>query len=267
MIYFWTAGFQGSTGRIFSKIKTNNGTFLCGSLVIATGGLSYANLGATGFGHQIAEKFGLRVTAFKTGPCPFNVQQGRYCELQRVERYLCRVKISCNKKNFTGICFLLTRAWRHRLVLQISSYWNNRDAVHIDLLPDIDIYSDLIEKRQSRIEMKNLLAGHFPKRFINKWCEMYISSKPMCQYTDREIEDIVERLKNWEIKPAGTEGYSNAEVTLGGVDTDGLSSKTMEAKKVQGLYFIGEVLDVTGQLGGYNLQWAWSSGYAAGQFV
>ena len=178
-----------------------------------------------------------------------------------------RCKISCNKKEFYGDMLFTHKGLSGPAVLQISSYWNNRDAIKIDLLPDIDIYSDLIEKRQSRIEMRNLLAGHFPKRFINKWCEMYISSKPMCQYTDREIEDIVGRLKNWEMNPAGTEGYSTAEVTLGGVDTDGLSSKTMESKKVQGLYFIGEVLDVTGQLGGYNLQWAWSSGYAAGQFV
>ena len=141
------------------------------------------------------------------------------------------------------------------------------DAVHIDLLPDIDILKALIEKRQSRMEMKNLLSLYFPGRFIQKWCEMYIRSKPVCRYSDKELEEIIRCLKNWEIKPSGTEGYSRAEVTLGGVDTDELSSKTMAAKKVPGLYFVGEVVDVTGHLGGYNLQWAWSSGYAAGRYA
>lgn len=249
------------------EIKTNNGTFLCGSLVIATGGLSYASLGATGFGHRIAEKFGLRVTDLKPALVPLTFTREDIANFSELSGVSVRAKVSCNKKGFYGDMLFTHRGLSGPVVLQISSYWNNGDAIYIDLLPDIDIYSDLIEKRQSRMEMRNLLAGHFPKRFINKWCEMFISSKPMCQYTDKEIEDIVERLKNWEIKPAGTEGYSKAEATLGGVDTEGLSSKTMEAKKVQGLYFIGEVLDVTGQLGGYNLQWAWSSGYAAGQFV
>jgi predicted Rossmann fold flavoprotein len=249
------------------EIKTNNGTFLCGSLVIATGGLSYASLGATGFGHRIAEKFGLRVTDLKPALVPLTFNREDIASFSELSGVSVRAKVSCNKKGFYGDMLFTHRGLSGPVVLQISSYWNNGDAIHIDLLPDIDIYSDLIEKRQSRIEMRNLLARHFPKRFINKWCEMYVSSKPMCRYTDKEIEDIVECLKNWEIKPAGTEGYSTAEATLGGVDTDGLSSKTMEAKKVQGLYFIGEVLDVTGQLGGYNLQWAWSSGYAAGQFV
>jgi len=249
------------------ETETNKDTFQCESLVIATGGLSCASLGATGFGHQIAAKFGLKVTALRPALVPLTFDRKDAATFGELSGISVRVKISCNKKEFYGDMLFTHKGLSGPAVLQISSYWNNRDAIQIDLLPDIDINSDLIEKRQSRIEMRNLLAGHFPKRFINKWCEMYISSKPMCQYTDREIEDIVERLKNWEMNPAGTEGYSTAEVTLGGVDTDGLSSKTMEAKKVQGLYFIGEVLDVTGQLGGYNLQWAWSSGYAAGQYV
>mgnify|MGYP001602735197 FL=1 len=117
------------------------------------------------------------------------------------------------------------------------------------------------------MEMKNFLPQYLPKRFIQKWCDLYIQPKPICQYTDRELNKIARQLRLWEIKPAGTEGYKKAEVTLGGIDTDELSSKTMGAKKVAGLYFIGEAVDVTGQLGGYNLHWAWASGYAAGQYA
>jgi hypothetical protein len=249
------------------EIRTNKGTFRCQSLVIATGGLSYASLGASGFGHRIAEKFGIKVTSLSPALVPLTFNRKDAAAFSELSGISVRARVGCNKKEFYGDMLFTHKGLSGPAVLQMSSYWNNKDAIKIDLLPDIDIVKDLIEKRKSRIEMKNLLAMHFPKRFISKWCETYISSKPMYQYADREIEGIVERLKSWEIKPAGTEGYSKAEVTLGGVDTDELSSKTMEAKKVPGLYFIGEVLDVTGQLGGYNLQWAWSSGYAAGQYV
>jgi predicted Rossmann fold flavoprotein len=248
-------------------IKTNKGTFQCQSLVLATGGLSYASLGASGFGHRIAEKFGLKVTALRPALVPLTFDRNDAAAFSELSGISVRVRISCNKKEFYGDMLFTHKGLSGPAVLQISSYWNKGDAIQIDLLPDIDIVKYLTEKRQSRTEMKNLLARHFPKRFISKWCGMYIRSKPMYQYAEREIDNIVERLKHWEIKPAGTSGYGAAEVTLGGVDTGELSSKTMEAKKVPGLYFIGEVLDVTGQLGGYNLQWAWSSGYAAGQYV
>ena len=249
------------------RVMTNNGIFLSESLVIATGGLSYPKLGATGFGHRIAEKFGIKITLLKPALVPmlFNRKDLRsFSELSGVS---VKARVSCNNKEFYGNILFTHRGLSGPAILQISSYWNNGDAVHIDLLPEVDILKALIEKRQSRMEMKNLLSLYFPGRFIQKWCEMYIRSKPVCLYSDKELEEIIRCLKNWEIKPAGTEGYSRAEVTLGGVDTDELSSKTMEAKKVPGLYFIGEVVDVTGQLGGYNLQWAWSSGYAAGQYV
>ncbi len=249
------------------RVMTNNGIFLSESLVIATGGLSYPKLGATGFGHRIAEKFGIKITLLKPALVPmlFNRKDLRsFSELSGVS---VKARVSCNNKEFYGNILFTHKGLSGPAILQISSYWNNGDAVHIDLLPEVDTLKALIEKRQSRMEMKNLLSLYFPGRFIQKWCEMYIRSKPVCRYSDKELEEIIRCLKNWEIKPAGTEGYSRAEVTLGGVDTDELSSKTMEAKKVPGLYFIGEVVDVTGQLGGYNLQWAWSSGYAAGQYV
>ena len=235
--------------------------------MIATGGLSYPKLGATGFGHRIAEKFGIKITPLKPALVPmlFNRKDLRsFSELSGVS---VKARVSCNNKEFYGNILFTHKGLSGPAILQISSYWNNGDAVHIDLLPEVDILKALIEKRQSRMEMKNLLSLYFPGRFIQKWCEMYIRSKPVCRYSDKELEEIIRCLKNWEIKPAGTEGYSRAEVTLGGVDTDELSSKKMEAKKVPGLYFIGEVVDVTGQLGGYNLQWAWSSGYAAGRYA
>ena len=249
------------------KVMINSNAFLSGSLVIATGGLSYPKLGATGFGHKIAEKFGLMVTPLKPALVPLLFNQKDLSSFSELSGVSVKTKVSCNNKEFCGNILFTHKMLSGPAILQISSYWNNGDAVHIDLLPDVDIYGHIIEKRQSRMEIKNLLALYFPKRFIQKWCEMYIRSKPVCQYTDKELEDIVRRLKNWEIKPSGTEGYSRAEVTLGGVDTDELSSKTMAAKKVPGLYFVGEVVDVTGHLGGYNLQWAWSSGYAAGRYA
>jgi len=257
---------SGINKQEFFKVTSSSGNFISEALVVATGGLSYPKFGATGFGHRIAEKFGLRVTPLKPALVPLTLNRkdtGIFSELSGIS---VKAKVSCNNKGFYGNILFTHRGLSGPAILQISSYWNKGDDIHIDLLPDTDI-CHLIGSRQSRMEMKNLLARYFPKRFIQKWCDLYIRSKPVCRYADKELEDIVRRLKCWEIKPAGTEGYSTAEVTLGGVDTDELSSKTMEAKKVQGLYFVGEVVDVTGQLGGYNLQWAWSSGWAAGQYV
>ncbi|RJQ50241.1 MAG: NAD(P)/FAD-dependent oxidoreductase [Nitrospiraceae bacterium] len=249
------------------KVMTASGTFLSGSLVIATGGLSYPKLGASGFGHRIAEKFGLKLTPLKPALVPLLFSRKDLVVFNKLSGVSVKVKVGSNSKEFYGNMLFTHKGLSGPAILQISSYWNNGDTIHVDLLPDIDVLKVLAENRRSRMEMKNLLSRYFPKRFIQIWCEMYIRSKPVCQYSDMELEDISGRLKDWKIKPSGTEGYNTAEVTLGGVDTDELSSRTMEAKKVQGLYFAGEVIDVTGQLGGYNLQWAWSSGYAAGQYV
>jgi predicted Rossmann fold flavoprotein len=258
---------SGINKQEFFIITSGGGNFVSEALVIATGGLSYPKLGATGFGHRIAEKFGLRVTPLRPALVPLTFNRKDAAIFSELSGITVKAMVSCNNKSFYGNILFTHKGLSGPAVLQISSYWDKGDAVHIDLLPDADIREYLIEKRQSRMEMKNLLARYFPKRFIQKWCDLYISSKPVCRYAEKELEDVIGRLKCWEIRPAGTEGYGTAEVTLGGVDTDELSSKTMEAKKVQGLYFIGEVIDVTGQLGGYNLQWAWSSGWAAGQYV
>jgi len=135
------------------------------------------------------------------------------------------------------------------------------------LMPDRDAYELLTSKRKSRIELSNLLSEYLPRRFSHLWCALHAPSKPLCRYTEKELKDIAQQVHQWTLRPQDTEGYRKAEITAGGIDTDELSSRTMEAKKVPGLYFVGEVVDVAGQLGGYNLQWAWSSGFIAGQYV
>jgi len=152
-------------------------------------------------------------------------------------------------------------------ILQISSYWKPGLPISIDLLPDLQNASFLEDQKASPIELSNLLSRYLPKRFAHAWCELFAPTKPMRQFSPRELRDVAARLHNFEVLPTGTEGFKKAEVTAGGVSTNELSSQTMESKKVPGLYFIGEVVDVTGHLGGFNFQWAWSSGYAAGQSV
>jgi predicted Rossmann fold flavoprotein len=152
-------------------------------------------------------------------------------------------------------------------ILQISSYWRGGESIKINLLPDDDVFDLLKTSQSSGIELANLLSRRLPKRFAQAWCELYAESKPLKQFNSTELHEIAQQIQNMEITPAGTEGFKKAEVTAGGVATTELSSQTMEAKRVPGLYFIGEVVDMTGQLGGYNFQWAWASGFAAGTFV
>jgi predicted Rossmann fold flavoprotein len=175
--------------------------------------------------------------------------------------------VNCEGGRFRGSILFTHRGVSGPVVLQASSYWKHGAPLIIDLLPATDIAAVFSGKRQSTVEMRNLLSQYFPKRFAQTWCGLYTLSKPIVRYSDQELRLIAEHLHSWEIKPSATEGYGRAEVTAGGVDTAELSSKTMEAKKVPGLYFIGEVLDVTGHLGGYNLHWAWASGHAAGQYA
>lgn len=251
----------------FFKVITQRGTFLCESLVIATGGLSYPKLGATGFGYSIAEKFGLKVIPLSPGLVPLKFNRSDLKFFSDLSGISLNAGVCCNNMNFTGNILFTHRGVSGPAILDISSYWNRGDAICIDLLPGIDIYNHLIKKQQTGIEMRNFLSLYFPKRFTKKWCEIYFKSKPLYQYTNKELQKASQLLKNWKLKPSDTEGYDRAEVTTGGVDTNEISSKTMEAKKVSRLYFAGEVIDVTGRLGGYNLQWAWSSGRAAGEYV
>lgn len=248
-------------------ISTNLGTFESESLVVATGGLSYPKLGATDIGLRIAKQFGIKVIQVKPALVPFTFSPEDRKMSEELSGISFPAAVSCGKKVFRGDVLFTHKGLSGPAILQISSYWNPGDAINVNLLPDMDAYELFMERRQSMIEMKNLLSQHLPDRFAHRWCEMHILSKPINQYSDKELKVIAQQVHNWTIRPAGTEGYNTAEVTSGGIDTDELSSKTMEARKVPGLYFIGEVVDVTGQLGGYNLHWAWASGFAAGQFV
>ncbi|WP_409978076.1 NAD(P)/FAD-dependent oxidoreductase [Pseudomonas sp. C9-3] len=253
------------------QLQTSLGLARCESLVIATGGLSIPTLGATGFGYQIARQFGHNVLPTRAGLVPFTLtdpQLKALCtELSGTSVEDCRV--SCNGQSFVENILFTHRGLSGPAILQISSYWQPGDTISIDLLPRIDLPVWLAEQQRERpnSELKTLLGELFTKKMAGLLAEQWFVSKPMKQYTPAELKAIAESLGNWQLVPAGTEGYRTAEVTLGGVDTREVSSKTLESLKSPGLYFVGEVLDVTGHLGGFNFQWAWASGYAAAQFV
>jgi predicted Rossmann fold flavoprotein len=248
-------------------VSTSRGVFRSGSLVVATGGLSWPVTGASSFGHRIAKQFGIGITPLKPGLVPFTLKPHDLREFRELSGISLDIEIRCGGKRFRDKLLFTRLGLSGPAALQASLYWNEGDVIIIDLLPGMDVRDFFIAKQGSRMEMRNLLSGFFPGRFSRTWCGLYLHSRPLKQYSAGELEYIAHLLHNWEIIPAGTEGYGKAEVTAGGVDTHEISSKTMEAKKVPGLYFVGEVLDVTGQLGGYNLQWAWSSGHAAGQYA
>jgi predicted Rossmann fold flavoprotein len=248
-------------------VRTGQGTFLSGSLIVATGGLSFPELGATGIGHRIARHFGLAVTRLSPGLVPFSFRPKDLQLSGLLSGISIDAAVSCGNHRFRGSILFTHRGLSGPAILQISLYWNKGDTVTVDLLPGTDILALFLEKYDSRMEMKNFLSGFFPKRFAELWCDLHSGSKPMNRYSQKELRDIAHLLHTWNILPEGTEGYRKAEVTVGGVDTSELSSQTMEARKVPGLYFIGEVVDVTGELGGFNLHWAWASGYAAGQYA
>ncbi len=249
------------------SIKTDSGVIESESLVIATGGLSYPKLGASDFGFRIARQFGLNIIPPRPALVPFVFSQGDLKRFAEISGVSLNTAVSCRGRKFSGEMLFTHKGLSGPAVLQISSYWQEGDEIVIDLLPGLDSQSIFLSNKQSRVEMKNLLAQYMPRRFAHKWCEFFFQSKPLCQYNDKELMNASQLIHAWRVKPAGTEGYKTAEVTRGGIDTDELSSKTMEAKKVPGLYFIGEVVDVTGHLGGYNLHWAWASGWASGQYV
>lgn len=247
------------------------GEVTCQSLVIATGGLSIPTLGATGFGYQVARQFGHELLPTRAGLVPFTITEPQLktlcTELSGTSVEDCRV--SCNGQSFVENILFTHRGLSGPAILQISSYWQPGDTLHIDLLPHIDLPEWLATQQRERgnSELKTLLAELFTKKMATLLVDSWFTSKPMKQYTAGELKAVAERLSDWQLVPAGTEGYRTAEVTLGGVNTDEVSSKTLESLKVPGLYFIGEVLDVTGHLGGFNFQWAWASGYAAAQYV
>ncbi|MGE4404989.1 NAD(P)/FAD-dependent oxidoreductase [Pseudomonas sp.] len=252
-------------------LQTGIGPVHCQSLVIASGGLSIPTLGASGFGYQIARQFGHTVLPTRAGLVPFTITEPTLkamCgELSGTSVEDCLV--SCNGQSFRENILFTHRGLSGPAILQISSYWQPGDVVHIDLLPHLDLGEWLATQRQERpnAELKTLLGEVFTRKMAGQLCEHWFVSRPLKQYTTAELEAIATQLGDWQLVPAGTEGYRTAEVTLGGVDTREVSSKTLESQKSPGLYFIGEVLDVSGHLGGFNFQWAWASGFAAAQFV
>jgi predicted Rossmann fold flavoprotein len=233
------------------------------SLVVATGGLSIPTMGATGLGYELAEQFGLELVPRTAGLVPFTLSKEQLEPFQSLVGSSAEVRISCGSQSFLENILFTHRGLSGPAVLQISSYWRPGQIVEIDWSPHVDLESHFLKSQQERpkIELRTLLAELHTK----KWAQVFNEdSKPLNQYSPAQLKTIAEGLHQWPIMPAGTEGYRTAEVTLGGVHTDGLSSKTMEAKNQKGLFFVGEVVDVTGWLGGFNFQWAWASGYVAG---
>ena len=250
-------------------LETSQGLFSCASLVVACGGPSFPTMGASAFGYKIAEQFGLAITPVRAALVPLTLHKADLDRFAPLSGVSLPVIASCRGQSFEEAMLFTHRGLSGPAILQISSYWQAGDTLEINLLPHLDFSQDLKEKRQSRpkTELKTILTEYLPSRLAQLLCESALPNKPINQFNDKELSQIAETLQHFKIKPNGTEGYRTAEVTLGGVDTDEISSKTFESKKVPGLYFIGEVLDVTGHLGGYNFQWAWSSGFCSGQNV
>ncbi|HEY8588950.1 MAG TPA: NAD(P)/FAD-dependent oxidoreductase [Naasia sp.] len=251
-------------------LSTDLGEVIAPSLVVATGGLSIPTLGATGFGYEIARQFGHDVLPTRAGLVPFTITDHALKELcVELSGTSVACEARCNGESFRESLLFTHRGLSGPAILQVSSFWQPGDAVEIDLLPDHDAAAWLLGQQAARpdSELRTVLTEVFTKRMAGLLCERWFASKPMKQFTGAELRAIAERLSAWRVVPAGTEGYRTAEVTLGGVDTREVSSKTFESRRSPGLFFIGEVLDVTGHLGGFNFQWAWASGHAAAQHV
>jgi predicted Rossmann fold flavoprotein len=248
------------------RLQTSQGNFTTDVLVVASGGLSMPSMGASGFGYTLAKRFDHGVLPTRAGLVPLTMT-GKHAErLHDLAGVSLPVEAHCNDSSFRNFMLVTHRGISGPSILQISSWWQPGDDLRLDLLPGRDAYELLQDWQLLRrdAELKTLLGEVLPKRFAQRLCEHWITNKPLRQYNEPELRSIADMLTSWPLVASGTEGYRTAEVTLGGVDTDGLSSTTMMSRHVQGLYFIGEVVDVTGWLGGYNFQWAWASGHAAG---
>jgi len=273
------AGVQIALQQQISSVSHSDGLFqvvtpeltrTCQSLVVACGGLSLPNLGATAFGYQLAEQFGLKVLPVRAALVPLTWQPADKAVFEEISGVALPVTAEANDVVFPEDMLFTHRGLSGPAILQISSFWQPGDDLLINLLPQLDLPAFLQEQQQKHPEqeLKTVLGKVLPKRLVEKLLEIkVINNQPLKALQHKSIANISQSLHNYVFKPNGTEGYRTAEVTLGGVDTNELSSKTMEAKKQPGLYFVGEVMDVTGWLGGYNFQWAWASGYAAGASV
>ena len=250
------------------SIATDRGTYTATALVIASGGLAVPKIGATPFGYRIAEQFGLNIVSPRAALVPLSFDPETLARFGDLSGLSLDAEVSCNGGRFRESLLLTHRGLSGPSILQISSYWQNgspKEPIHIDLLPDPATLAAMQNARSSKSQWNNILAEFLPRRFAEAWCDAHNLDKPPIQVSDAKFAETLAALQDWQVKPSGTLGYNKAEVTLGGVDTHALSSKTMEVTSVPGLYFIGEVVDVTGHLGGYNFQWAWASAVAAGQ--
>ena len=247
-------------------MHTTRGAFSAPALVVASGGLSIPSMGASGFGYELARQFGHALLPTRAGLVPLTLTGKHQERLQDLSGVALPVEATCNGQSFHNYMLITHRGISGPAILQISSYWQPGAELRLDLLPGIDAHAMLQELRQDRpaAELKTVLGERLPKRFAQRLCEAWLQNRPMKQFNAPELKQIATQLQAWPLTASGTEGYRTAEVTLGGVDTDELSSTTMQSRRVPGLYFIGEVVDVTGWLGGYNFQWAWASGHAAG---
>ncbi len=250
-------------------LHTQGEDIRCDSLVIATGGYSIPRMGATGFGFDFAAKLGMKVHPTRAALVPF-VLEGR--KLKQIEG-LAGVSVD-TASEAGGAVFRENILFTHKglsgpAMLQVSSYWEPGQCVSVDLLPDLDLEQHLktLRRDRPRQSLRNALAERLPRSLVARWCELWLEDRPLAELSDAAIADGVRALKSWRVWPSGTEGYRTAEVTIGGVDTAGLSSRTLACIDHPDLYFIGEVVDVTGHLGGHNFQWAWASGHAAGSVV
>ena len=254
-------------------VATDQGSFSCASLVIASGGLAVPQLGASPFGYKVAEQFGLAIVPPRPALVPLALGPEELVRMKPLSGVSIPAATRCaaGGPEFRESLLLTHRGLSGPAILQISSYWQMqegaRQPIAIDLLPGIAVADWLGRQRHGKVMLASLLAERLPRRFAQEWCALLGWERPLNEMSNRDLAAAASALQGWALMPSGTLGYAKAEVTLGGIDTDGLSSKTMEAKAVPGLYFIGEVVDVTGWLGGYNFQWAWSSGWVAGQFA
>lgn len=251
------------------RVTANGLVLTCAKLVVACGGKSIPKMGATGFGYDIAQQFGLKIVPTRAGLVPFTFQGALLEKLKSIAGVAVPARVTAGGTGFDEALLFTHRGLSGPAVLQASSYWQEGTAVSLSLHPETDLAAALKAQKQIKggIGMARALSEHFPKRLATLLADEFAPSGNLADQSDQAIEGLIAKLRDWQVTPSGTEGYRTAEVTLGGVNTNELSSKTMEAKSVPGLYFIGEVVDVTGWLGGFNFQWAWASGVACGQAV
>ncbi|HAT2140041.1 TPA: NAD(P)/FAD-dependent oxidoreductase [Legionella pneumophila] len=251
------------------KIGTTKGKFHCHSLVIATGGLSIPTMGASPFAYKVAEQFAIKVWPTRAGLVPFTLDVLEKDRLSILSGIGIDSLVNNERNQFREHILFTHRGLSGPAILQLSSYWHPGESICINLLPEHNLLESLKTARAEapHKQLNSVLSMYLPKRVVEVFIPQKLSEKKLADSSNKDLETISHLLQNWVVKPNGTEGYRTAEVTIGGVDCHAISSKTMEANNVSGLYFIGEALDVTGWLGGYNFQWAWSSGWAAGQVV